>query len=185
MVRLVILDRDGVINHDSPEYIKSPDEWVAIPGSLEAITRLNHSGFHVVLATNQSAIGRRIIDIETLSRIHNRMHEQLAELGGNIDAIFFCPHAPRDGCECRKPRPGMLLDIADRVRVSLEDVPFVGDSPADALAAQAAGAIPHIVRTGGGAEAESNGTLPAGVSVHDDLGAFVDDLLVRTASAPG
>lgn len=185
MVRLVILDRDGVINEDSDAYIKSSEEWVAIPGSLEAITRLNHAGIRVVVATNQSGIGRRIFDIETLNRIHAKMLAELAELGGTLDAIFFCPHAPRDGCECRKPNPGMLLDIGERLRISLKGVPFVGDTMHDLTAAERAGAEPHLVRTGRGAATESANALPEGTIVHEDLASFVDQWLTNiTRPAP-
>ncbi len=175
---LVVLDRDGVINEDSDGYIKSPDEFVVIPGSLEAIARLNHAGYRVVVATNQSAIGRKLLDIETLTRIHERLYRQLAEVGGTLDAIFFCPHTPRVRCKCRKPRPGMLLEIAKRLRQPLEGVPVVGDKLSDVEAARAAGARPILVRTGKGRASEaSGGNALAGVAVYDDLAAVADDLL--------
>ena len=120
---LVILDRDGVINQHSDDHIKSPEALALIPGSLEAIARLNHAGFRVVVATNQPGVGRKLFDIEMLMRIHERLHRQLAEVGGNLEAIFFCPHVPRDRCSCRKPRPGMLMEIGKRLRVSLDNVP--------------------------------------------------------------
>jgi len=177
MARVVILDRDGVINEDSPDFIKSPDDWVPIPGSLEAITRLNQSGYRVVVATNQSGIGRNHFDIETLNQIYALMLKRLADLGGNIEAIFFCPHTPRDRCTCRKPEPGMLLEIASRMRVSLSQTPMVGDSERDLIAATRAGALPHLVLTGQGATTQAKGSLPEGTSVHASLAEFVDGLL--------
>jgi D-glycero-D-manno-heptose 1,7-bisphosphate phosphatase len=177
-VSLVILDRDGVINEDSDDFIKSPDEFVVIPGSLEAIARLNHAGHRVIVASNQSGIGRKLFDIETLMRIHERLYRQLAEVGGSIEAIFFCPHVPRDRCKCRKPQPGMFNDIARRLRRPLDDVPVVGDKLSDVEAARQVGARPVLVRTGKGrvTETESAAAL-AGVPVYDDLAAVVDDLL--------
>ena len=139
-MRLVILDRDGVINHDSPEFIKSPAEWKPLPGSLEAIARLNRAGYRVVVVSNQSGLSRRVLDIEALNLVHEKMHRQVQEVGGAIDAIFFCPHGPRDACQCRKPKPGLLLDIANRLNLSLTGVPAVGDSTRDLEAAQAVSA---------------------------------------------
>src|SRR5690606_15356620 len=130
-MRLVILDRDGVINEDSDAYIKSPDEWIPIPGSLEAIARLNRAEYRVVVASNQSGLARGLFDADTLSRIHEKMHRALADVGGAVDAVFFCPHGPDDECDCRKPRPGLLQDIARRLNVSLRGVPAVGDSLRD------------------------------------------------------
>jgi len=175
---LVILDRDGVINQHSDDHIKSPEALALIPGSLEAIARLNHAGFRVVVATNQPGVGRKLFDIEMLMRIHERLHRQLAEVGGNLEAIFFCPHVPRDRCSCRKPRPGMLMEIGKRLRVSLDNVPVIGHDSADILAAREAGARPILVRTGKGRETETRGgaTL-VGVAVHDHLAAAVDNLL--------
>ena len=121
--KLIVLDRDGVINHDSDQFIKSPDEWRPIPGSLEAVARLNHAGFRVVVATNQSGVGRGLLDISTLLAIHERMHKALAQVGGRIDAIFFCPHTADSQCDCRKPKPGMLEEIGRascRERVSID-----------------------------------------------------------------
>ena len=177
MARVVILDRDGVINEDSPDYVKSPEEWVPIPGSLEAITRLNQADYRVVIATNQSGIGRNRFDIEALNQIHALMLHQLADMGGTIEAIFFCPHTPRDGCSCRKPAPGMLLEIASRLRVPIGQTPMVGDSERDLIAADRAGAPPHLVLTGNGAGTRAKGGLPIGTEVHESLAAFVDQLL--------
>jgi D-glycero-D-manno-heptose 1,7-bisphosphate phosphatase len=176
-VNLVILDRDGVINFDSDEYIKAPEEWRPIPGSLEAIARLNRAGYRVVVATNQSGVGRGLFTIETLNAIHERMRALLAEVGGSIDAIFFCPHRPQDNCQCRKPRPGLLLEIASRLRISLNGVPVVGDSWRDVEAALAVGARPILVRTGKGREALAERPAPPEVAVYDDLAAVVADLL--------
>jgi D-glycero-D-manno-heptose 1,7-bisphosphate phosphatase len=176
-MQLVILDRDGVINEDSADYIKSPEEWIPIPGSLEAIARLHHAGWHVVVATNQSGIARKLFDPDILMRIHEKMHRSVSDAGGQIEAIFFCPHGPNDNCSCRKPRPGLFLDIAHRLRISLHGVPTIGDSLHDLQASQAAGANPILVRTGKG-----NGTLIAhsssiDVPVYDNLATAVDDLL--------
>ena len=121
-MKLVILDRDGVINVDSAEFIKSADEWKPIPGSLEAITRLNHAGYHVVVATNQSGIGRGLFEVAALNTIHDKMHKALAHMGGRIDAVFFCPHAQEADCNCRKPRPGLLEEIAHRFNTELDGV---------------------------------------------------------------
>ena len=174
---LVILDRDGVINQDSEEFIKTPEEWRAIPGSLEAIARLHQAGRRVVIATNQSGLRRRLFDIETLNRIHEKMYRELAELGGCIDAIFFCPCRPRDACDCRKPSPGMLIEIGARLSVPLAGVPVVGDSRADALAAQAVGARPILVRTGKHDFDQEVEEVLFEVEVYDDLAEAVDILL--------
>lgn len=171
-MKLVVLDRDGTINHDSDKYIKSPEEWKPIKGSLEGIARLSHAGYHVVVATNQSGIGRGLFDMATLNAIHDRMHREVQQAGGRIDAVFFCPHAADAGCGCRKPAPGMLLDIGRRMNVDLKDVPMVGDSRKDLEAAQAAGARPVLVLTGNGRKTRDAGGLPLGTLVCDDLGAF-------------
>ena len=178
-MNLIILDRDGVINFDSDEYIKSPEEWIPIPGSLEAIARLNGAGYTVVVASNQSGVGRGLLDLSALQQIHEKMARELARVGGKIDAIFFCPHAPDDRCDCRKPKPGLLLEIAKKFHLDLKNVPAVGDSLRDIEAAQAAGAKPVLVRTGKGDEVARSGKLPAGVEVYDDLAAFTDALLVK------
>lgn len=175
-MQLIILDRDGVINQDSDAYIKSPDEWLAIPGSLESIARLNRAGYTVVVATNQSGVGRGFFDLATLQRIHEKMTHELARIGGKIDAVFFCPHTPGDHCDCRKPKPGLLLEIAKKYACDLTGVPAVGDSLRDIEAAQAVGAKPVLVRTGKGAAAKS-GKLPDGVAVYDNLAAYVGALL--------
>jgi D-glycero-D-manno-heptose 1,7-bisphosphate phosphatase len=176
-MKLVIVDRDGVINEDSDAYIKSAAEWVPIPGSLEAIARLNHAGYRVVVATNQSGVARGLFDMEALDAIHQRLHGELAKVGGQLEGIYFCPHGPDDGCRCRKPAPGLFEEIANRTNTPLEDVPAVGDSLRDLVAARAVGARPILVRTGKGRATE--GQVPAewGVAVYDDLGAAVTALL--------
>ena len=177
MTRLVLLDRDGVINEDSEQFIKSPEEWQPIPGSLEAIARLNQAGYRVVVVTNQSGIARGLFDPVMLDRIHRKMHAALAAAGGKIDAVFFCPHGPRDGCRCRKPRPGLFEDVARRLNISLHDVYAVGDALRDLEAARAAGARPVLVRTGKGSATERAGKGLKGVPVFADLSAFADALL--------
>jgi D-glycero-D-manno-heptose 1,7-bisphosphate phosphatase len=176
-MKLVILDRDGVINHDSAEFIKSPDEWRPLPGSLEAIARLNQAGWRVVVATNQSGIGRGLFDIAALNAIHDRMHKALAQAGGRIEAIFYCPHAADAGCECRKPRPGLFLDIARRFSVVLAGTPCIGDSLRDLEAAAAVGGHPVLVRTGKGVKTLSDGGLPQGTEVVADLAAAADAII--------
>ena len=170
-MKLVILDRDGTINQDSAQYIKSPAEWKPIPGSLEAIARLTQGGWRVVVATNQSGIARGLFDMAALNAIHAEMHRAVGLAGGRIDAIFFCPHAADSGCECRKPKPGLLLDIASRMDVGLAEVPMVGDSLRDLEAAAAAGAKPYLVLTGKGKKTRDAGGLPPGTQVFADLGA--------------
>jgi D-glycero-D-manno-heptose 1,7-bisphosphate phosphatase len=170
-MKLVVLDRDGVINLDSDQYIKSPDEWKPIAGSLEAIARFTQAGFHVVVATNQSGMGRGLFDMATLNAMHEKMHKAVSQLGGRIDAVFFCPHAQDAGCACRKPKPGMLLEIAERFNISLAGVPAIGDSLRDLQAASAAGARPILVLTGKGEKTLKAGGLPEGTEVHPDLAA--------------
>jgi len=151
---LIILDRDGVINQDSAQYIKSPEEWQAIPGSLEAIARLTRGGFRVIVASNQSGLARGLFTIDDLNQIHDKMYREVNALGGKIEAIFFCPHGPDDGCLCRKPKPGMFYDIMKRLGVSLGEVPVVGDSIRDLQAAIVVSASPILVRTGKGVDSE-------------------------------
>ena len=170
--KLVILDRDGTINYDSPSYIKSPDEWVPIPGSLEAIARLARADYRVAVATNQAGIERGLFDLETLAAIHRRLQHAVARLGGRLDDFFVCPHAPEAQCECRKPKPGLLFDIARTFNVALTEVHMVGDTRRDLDAAAAAGARPVLVRTGYGEQTLREGNLPAGTRVFDDLAQF-------------
>ena len=175
-MKLVVLDRDGTINHDSDQYIKSPAEWKPIKGSLEAIARLTQAGYRVVIATNQSGLARGLFDMATLNAIHDAMHRAVHQAGGRIDAIFFCPHRDEDRCDCRKPKPGMLLEIARRMNVELEGVPAVGDSLRDLQAAVAAGAQPVLVLTGKGRRTREAGGLPRGTAVYADLAAFAAQL---------
>jgi D-glycero-D-manno-heptose 1,7-bisphosphate phosphatase len=175
-MKLVVLDRDGTINHDSDQYIKSPAEWKPIKGSLEAIARLTQAGFRVVVATNQSGLARGLFDMAALNAIHDVLQRAVHHAGGRIDAIFFCPHADQSGCECRKPRPGMLLEIGKRLNVPMEGVPVVGDSLRDLQAAAAAGARPVLVLTGKGKQTRAAGGLPAGTEVYADLAAVAAQL---------
>ncbi len=170
-MKLVILDRDGVINHDSDQFIKSPEEWKPIPGSLTAIARLNQAGYRVVVATNQSGIGRGLFETDTMIAIHDKMFKALAQVGGHIDAIFFCPHTQEDNCECRKPKPGMLREIAARFNADLAGVPAIGDSMRDLEAAAAAGAQPVLVLTGKGRKIADDPALPPDTLVFPDLAA--------------
>ena len=149
-MKLIILDRDGVINFDSDEYIKSPEEWVPVPGSLEALARLHREGYKIVVATNQSGVGRGLFEMDMLARIHSKMLEAVRAKGGEIDAIFFCPHRPEDDCDCRKPRPGLFQEIVERLKVNLSGVYAVGDTEGDVVAARSVAAQPVLVRTGKG-----------------------------------
>lgn len=185
-IKLVILDRDGTINRASDEFVKSPDEWHPLPGALEAISRLNHAGFHVVLATNQSGLGRGLFDMAALNAVHAHMIKSLAAVGGRIDAIFYCPHAPDEGCACRKPAPGLLQQIEERYGVSLKGVPYVGDSLRDMQAALTAQCAPHLVLTGRHTDVQGEplpGCFPAQTHVHADLAGFVDHLLGQAVTA--
>ena len=171
-MKLVILDRDGTINQDSDQYIKSPAEWKPIPGSLEAIARLTQGGWRVAVATNQSGLSRGLFDMSTLNAIHAEMHRAVGQAGGRIDAIFFCPHAADSNCDCRKPKPGLLHEIASRFGVELEGVPMIGDSLRDVTAAAAAGAQPWLVLTGNGRKTRDAGGLPPGTEIAADLAAI-------------
>ena len=176
-MKLVILDRDGTINHDSDKYIKSPEEWRPIEGSLEAIARLTHAGYRIVVATNQSGIARGLFDTSTLIAIHETLQRAATQVGGRIDGFYFCPHAADSACDCRKPKPGMLLDIARRFNVQLSDVHMVGDALRDVEAASAAGARPVLVLTGKGKKTQHDGRLPPGTEVFPDLAAFARQLV--------
>ncbi len=171
-MKLVILDRDGTINQDSDQYIKSPAEWKPISGSLEAIARLTQGGWRCVVATNQSGIARGLLDMAALNAIHAEMHRRVAQVGGRIDAIFFCPHAADSNCECRKPKPGLLREIASRLDVELQGVPMIGDALRDVEAAAAVGAKPYLVLTGKGRKTREAGGLPPGTEVVADLAAI-------------
>lgn len=173
-MRLIILDRDGVINVDSPNYIRSPEEWIPLPGSLEAIGRLTREGWTVAVATNQSGVGRGYYDEETLAAMHAKMERGAAEHGGRIDHIAYCPHTPEAGCPCRKPKPGLLEAIGRHFGAPLEGVPVIGDAPRDLEAARRVGARPILVLTGKGRETrERDG---GGVEVFSDLASAVDAL---------
>ena len=168
-MKLVILDRDGVINEDSDQFIKNTTEWKPISGSLEAIAKLNHAGYRVVVASNQSGIGRGLLDMGALNAINDKMYRVLAQVGGRIDAFFYCPHAAEANCDCRKPKPGMFIDIAQRFNVDIAGVPSVGDSLRDLQAASTAAAQPILVLTGKGSKTKTAGGLPDGTPVFADL----------------
>jgi D-glycero-D-manno-heptose 1,7-bisphosphate phosphatase len=180
-MKLVILDRDGVVNEDSEEFIKSVAEWKPIPGSLEAIAQLCQAGFQVCIASNQSGIGRGLLDYDALFAIHGRLQRAVAELGGRISAIAFAPEAPEQATEMRKPAPGMLKDLARRFQVSLENVPFVGDSSSDLKAAQAAGARPILVLSGNGERTKIEHDL-GDIPVYRDLSEFARTWIAHSAA---
>ena len=172
-MKLIILDRDGVINFDSALFIKSPEEWKPIPGSLEAIAKLNQMGYRVVVATNQSGVGRGLFDMATLNAIHNKMSKAVIAAGGRLEAIFFCPHTAEQKCPCRKPKDGMFREIAERFNASLKDVPVVGDSLRDLQAGLELGARPILVLTGKGKKTLEDPALPSQTTVYPDLAAVV------------
>ncbi|MDB5761566.1 MAG: phosphatase [Herminiimonas sp.] len=176
-MKLIILDRDGVINHDSDAFIKSTDEWIPIPGSLEAIARLNQAGYRVVVSTNQSGIARGLFDILTLNAIHQKLHTSAQSVGAHVDAIFFCPHAADDNCDCRKPKPGMVHAIGQRFNVPLKGVPVIGDSLRDLQAGFVLGCVPYLVLTGKGEKTRAKGGLPPGTAIYPNLATVVDRLL--------
>ena len=180
-MKLVILDRDGVINFDSAQFIKTPEEWKPIPGSLEAIARLNQAGYRVVIATNQSGIGRGLFDMATLNAIHDKLYKMLSQVGGQVDAMFYCPHAADDNCECRKPKSGMIEEIARRFNVDLTGAPAIGDSLRDLQAAAAVGAQPILVLTGKGQQTHEKGDLPEGTLVFNDLSEAVKHIIAIAA----
>jgi D-glycero-D-manno-heptose 1,7-bisphosphate phosphatase len=182
--KLVILGRDGILNKYREDHVKAPAEWVPVPGALEAVAKLNHAGWHAVVATNQAGIGRGMIDMASVNAIHAHMNHALLAQGGRLDAVFFCPHTPEDGCSCRKPQPGMMRDIGQRYGVDLQHVPMVADTLRDLQAAEAAGCEPHLVLTGRAAalsadEVEAMLVKVPGATAHRDLGAFADFLLRR------
>ncbi len=181
-MKLVILDRDGTINEDSAEFIKSEAEWKPLPGALEAIAKLNHAGWHVVVASNQSGLGRGLFDVAALNVMHAKMHKLLATAGGRVEAVFYCPHAPDQTCRCRKPLPGLFEQIGERYGVSLKGVPTVGDSARDLVAGAVVGCEPHLVLTGKGEALRGQplpDNFPAGTRVHENLLAFADYLVAR------
>ena len=183
--KLVILDRDGTINCDSDDYVKSADEWVPLPGALEAIARLNHAGWRVVVASNQSGLGRGLLDVAALNAMHTKMHKLLAAVGGRIDAVFYCPHSPEETCNCRKPLPGLYEQIGERYGMDLTGVHTVGDSLRDLQAGAAVGCATHLVHTGKGEKLKGQpmpADFPQGTLAHDDLGAFADWLLSQSGA---
>jgi D-glycero-D-manno-heptose 1,7-bisphosphate phosphatase len=196
-MKLLILDRDGTLNRSRDDYVASPDEWEALPGALEAVARLNHGGWRVVLATNQSGIGRGLFEMTELNAIHAKMHRALAAVGARVDAIFFCPHAPEDGCDCRKPAPGLFQQVAVRFAVPVGGIPVAGNAVRHVQAAAAAGCQPHLLlsgqsehlrgRVGDGDPATLAALvpdLPPGTRVHEDLSAFADWLLAQEVPEP-
>jgi D-glycero-D-manno-heptose 1,7-bisphosphate phosphatase len=182
-LKLVILDRNGSINEHRDDFVKSDTEWTPLPGALEAIARLNQAGWHVVIASNQSGLGRGLFDVASLNAMHAKMQKMLATFGGRVDAIFYCPHSPEDDCDCRKPKPGLFRQIGERFGIDLRGVPTVGDSLRDLQAGAAAGCEPHLLLTGMGAACRGVHPLPAefppGTQVHEDLADFVRFLLAR------
>ena len=182
-MKLVILDRNGSINVHREDFVKSEVEWTPLPSALEAIARLNHAGWHVVIASNQSGLGRGLFDVASLNQMHAKMHKMLAAVGGKVDAVFYCPHSPDENCECRKPKPGLFLQIGERYGIDLDGVPTAGDSLRDVLAGAAAGCEPHLLLTGMGEACRGIVPLPPeyppNTQVHDNLSAFVDFLLAR------
>jgi D-glycero-D-manno-heptose 1,7-bisphosphate phosphatase len=176
-MKLVILDRDGVINEDSDDFIKTLDEFIPLPGSLEAISRLKQAGYTIAVATNQSGLSRGYLDIDTLNAMHDKLNVLLAEAGGSVDGIFYCPHGPDEGCECRKPKPGLYNQISQQFDTPLEGIPVIGDSLRDLEAARAVGAKPTLVRTGKGLRTLEAGKGLENVPVYENLAEAVDALL--------
>ena len=181
--KLVVLDRDGTLNAEPEDFLRDPEDWQPLPGALEAVARLHHGGWRLVIASNQSGIGRGLFDVAQMNAVHARMHKLVAAAGGRIEAVFFCPHAPDEDCPCRKPAPGLLEEIGRRTGVPPAQMVVVGDSVRDMQAAVAVGAQAHLVRTGQSAEGCPT-DLPDGVQVHPDLSAFADALLNRPPRNP-
>ncbi len=184
-MKLLILDRDGTLNAGKDDFITNHDEWVPLPGALEAVARLNQAGWRVVIVSNQPAIGRGLLDMAELNAIHAKMNKALAAVGARVEAVFFCPHVADDACGCRKPAPGLYQQIAERYGVSLQGVPAAGDSVWDAQAAEAAGCEPHLLLTGNSESFRSGGRpegLPANTHVHLDLQAFADAILNESSA---
>ena len=188
-MKLIILGRDGILNEYRDDHVKAPAEWVPIPGALEAVSRLNHAGWHAVVATNQAGIGRGMIDMASVNLIHAHMNKLMQAQGARLDAVFFCPHTPEEQCECRKPLPGMMLEIGERYGVDLDHVPVAADTLRDLQAAHAAGCEPHLVRTGRAAHlddavVEQWCKQVPGVRVHADLSAMAEQLIARDQRVP-
>jgi len=180
--KVVVLDRDGVINEDSEEFIKSPAEWRPLPGTLDAIARLHKAGFTIVVATNQSGVGRGLFSLKTLGDIHQEMLARVTAAGGHIARIVFCPHSPEDHCDCRKPSPGMLYEIAELTGCGLGNMIVIGDAARDLHAARAAGSRPILVRTGKGRATEAALNQDELVETYDDLPAAADALILEAGS---
>ena len=176
MLKLLILDRDGVINYDSDAYIKSVEEWIPLPGAIEAIAQLSKAGWTVAIATNQSGIARGYYDSATLDAMHARLRTLVAEQGGEVGLVVYCPHGPDEGCDCRKPKPGMLKIIAEHYKVPLAGIWFVGDSLGDLEAAKAVDSQPVLVKTGKGEKTQAK-NLPVGTLIFDDLAAVAAELI--------
>jgi len=189
-LKLVVLGRDGVLNRYRTEHVAQPEEWEPLPGALEAVARLNHAGWHVVVATNQPGLGTGLLDMSGLNAVHLHMNELLARQGGRVDAVFICPHTPEDACDCRKPAPGLLLKISERFNVPVAEMVVAGDTVRDLQAAQAAGCQPHLLRTGRceGMSDEDFAALAAqvpGTQVHDSLEALAQSLILHDREIRG
>ncbi len=187
-MKLVILDGEGTLYAEDAELVLHPDQWQPLPGALEAVARLNHAGWHVVLACNQAGLGRGVFEVAALNAVHARMHRMLATAGARVDAVFYCPHAPDDGCRCRKPAPGLFEQIGERFGIELKGMPAVGDALEDLQAGVAAGCTPHLVLTGLAAGLRGQALpegFPAGTQIHADLAAFADHLIAQVPSGSG
>jgi D-glycero-D-manno-heptose 1,7-bisphosphate phosphatase len=177
-MKIVILDRDGVINYDSPDFIKTPDEWIAIPGSLEAIANLNKNGYDVIVCSNQSGIARKLFTHDTLNQINQKMKLEAEKLGGRILDIFYCPHKSEDNCNCRKPKTQMLKDICIKYNIKqINDLMMVGDSSRDLIAIHNFGGVPVLVKTGNGIKTLNNDTIPSNTMVFDNLLEFSQHII--------
>ena len=181
-MKLIILDRDGTINEEHADFVKSPEEWIPLPGALEAVAKLNHAGWRTIIASNQSGLGRGLFDVAALNAMHAKMHKLLTAMGGRMDAVFYCPHTPADNCSCRKPLPGLFDQIIERTGVDAQLIPSVGDSLRDMQAAAAAGCEPHLVLTGNALHLRGQSlpdTYPVNTMTHHDLVAFADFIIAR------
>lgn len=176
--RFVILDRDGVINEDSDDYVRSASQWIPIPGSIEAIAALTCAGFRIAVVSNQSGLARGLFDLGALNAMHRKLRDLTSLRGGRLEMILFCPHGPADHCGCRKPQIGLLKQVATRATLNLDGLPFIGDSLGDVRAARQAGMVPILVKTGKGKRTISaGGSDLTGVQVFDDLKAAADELI--------
>jgi D-glycero-D-manno-heptose 1,7-bisphosphate phosphatase len=181
-MKLIILDRDGTLNEERADFVKSPEEWIPLPGAMEAVAKLNHAGWRTIIASNQSGLGRGLFDVAALNAMHAKMHKLLVALGGRMDAVFYCPHTPTDNCSCRKPLPGLFNQIIERTGVDAHLIPSAGDSLRDMLAATTAGCEPHLVLTGNALHLRGQplpDTFPANTMTHHDLAAFADFIIAR------